>query len=129
MMYSVQSPTGVQRFANLDSAVALCYVLLSSGAYPSLACADFRAMPLRDKSGLKWSLGFPRQTFKGSATVRAEQAGVRYVSHRRGYQASNRAFRRFCLSWTEFTDWCALPEIAAMRAANAGRCQATPPLP
>lgn len=113
-----------ERYDTLGEAVAVCHVLRDrAGAFPTIRCDDFRAIPTVDKTAarpvLKWSLSFPRSTYKGSATVRAEQAGVRYVSHRRGYVASDRAFDRFCVLWDEFAAWCALDEVAAMRAANA----------
>lgn len=113
-----------ERYDTLADAVAVLHILRDrAGAFPSIRCDDFRAIPTVDKTAArpvsKWSLSFPRSTYKGSATVRAEQAGVRYVSHRRGYVASERAFDRFVTLWDEFSAWCALPEVAAMRAANA----------
>lgn len=113
-----------ERYDTLGEAAAVCRVLRDhAGAFPLIRCNNFRAIPSFDKTAarplLKWSLSFPRSIYKGSATVRAEQAGVRYVSHRQGYVASDRAFDRFCVLWDEFAAWCALPEVAAMRAANA----------
>ena len=116
-------------FDDLAEAVDACRAAYLAGRYPTLRCDDFRASPMIDKMAarpvLKWSLSFPADgVYKGAACRRAEEAGVRYVSHRTGYVASERAFRRFVASWGDFSAWCAMPEIAAMRAANAGRIAA-----
>ena len=123
---SVKRPgtTCSEGYDTLAEAVAVCRIQREAGRFASIRCDDFRAIPVLNKMAarpvLKWSLGFPRATYRGSATIRAEQAGVRYASHRTGYVASDRAFRRFVASWDEFCVWCALPDVAAMRAANAG---------
>jgi hypothetical protein len=120
-----------ERYDTLAEAVAVVRIMRDQrpDAHPSIRCDEFRAIPMLDKMAarpvLKWSIGFPADgIYKGAACRRAEEAGVRYVSHRTGYVASDRAFRRFVASWDEFLAWCALPEIAAMRAANSGRIAA-----
>lgn len=53
-------------------------------------------MPLGEGKGFEWSLAFvPNGVYKSRTCRIAEENGVRYASHRKGYRASERAMRRF----------------------------------
>jgi hypothetical protein len=99
-------------YDTLSEAVTVCRVHRDQGKHPLIRCADFRALPFcankwADKPRLQWSMSFtPVGCYKGVACRRGEAAGVRYLSHRRGYVASDSAFRRFCASWAEYLAWC-----------------------
>lgn len=68
------------------------------GWAPELIAPRWRAHLGEDKrtGRPRWSMKFESHDgYKSSACVIAEHAGVRYASHRRGYQASERAFAKF----------------------------------
>ena len=68
------------------------------GWAPELIAPGWRASLGEDKrtGHPRWSMRFESQDgFKSSACCIAEHAGARYASHRRGYQASERAFSKF----------------------------------
>jgi hypothetical protein len=49
-----------------------------------------------ESKGFEWAVGFtPDGIYKSRACRIAEEAGVRYASHRKGYRASDRAMSRF----------------------------------
>lgn len=70
------------------------------GVHPIMHVADqaggFRVTLGEDKAGRAvWSIGFAPDGIYKSLWCRAgERAGVRYASHRRGYQASERAMSK-----------------------------------
>ena len=67
----------------------------------AIAGEGFKAVRgLRDRwhpeKGFQWSLSIHSpHGYKTGTHYRAEEAGVRYASHRKGYVASERAFRKF----------------------------------
>lgn len=68
------------------------------GWAPELIAPNWRASLGEDKrtGRPRWSMRFEADgVYKSSACCIAEHAGVRYASHRRGYQASERAFSKF----------------------------------
>lgn len=68
------------------------------GWAPELIAPRWRAHLGEDKrtGRPRWSMRFDADgIYKSSACAIAEGVGVRYASHRRGYQASERAFAKF----------------------------------
>lgn len=68
------------------------------GWSPELIAPQWRAHLGEDKrtGRPRWSMKFESDDgYKSSACCIAEHCGVRYASHRRGYQASERAFGKF----------------------------------
>lgn len=122
-MFSVQyvtiaNPTVVTQttYETLAEAVAVARVLIDSGQSPTLIADDFSAFP---NGAGGWSMRFKAAgCFKSLACILAEREGVRYVSHRRGYQASNLAFRRFCHAYREAHDAIA-GRVAALVEADS----------
>lgn len=98
-------------YDTLAEAVTVARIKYGSGVYPSIRCDEFRCGPMvqnkwAERPRLEWWMSFvPVGIYKGCACRRAEDAGVRYRSHRTGYRASDRAFRKFCASYQDLLDW------------------------
>lgn len=90
-----------EHFDKLADAIDLVRELKRPGSNrgwaPQLHAPTWSATLGEDKQGrARWGLRFQADgIFRSRQCGIAEGAGVRYASHRRGYQASERAFGRF----------------------------------
>lgn len=95
-------------FDNLTKAAEECLTLYQSGKHPTLrydAVDGFTTAPMcankwAAKPRLEWWFQFtPVGIYKSMACRNAENSGVRYASHRKGYRGSLKAMRAFAAVW------------------------------
>lgn len=99
-------------YATMAEAMTVCAILFDQGKYPTIfyrdGAADFRcglmcANKWSTRPVVEWWFGFtPNGCFKSIAARYAEDAGVRYRSHRAGYRASRKAMTRFAADWDAY---------------------------
>ncbi len=91
-------------YDTLAEAVRVCAVHRDQGKRPTIRCDEFTAYLTfanrhAEKPVVEWAFTFrPDGPYKSAACLTAERAGVRYVSHRRGYRASDAAMYRFAVA-------------------------------
>ena len=121
---SVKHPGTVcsTEYDTMSEAIAICLIHREHGKFPRLLVNDvygsFRAFLMcankwAKQPKLEWCFSFePTGIYKSLSCRWAEDCGVRYASHRRGYRASMSAMRRFAAHLDGHVNYRAQKEAA-----------------